>query len=366
MNRRYGKTGQGFTLVELLVVITVISILAALLLPAVQQARASARSLHCKNNLRNLAIAFKQTGTQGGLRSSGGWIGALLPFVENNAATFLCPDDETGGSGGGGDPKLSGGNVSIESEMPPSLKVGQVTSVDTWYLFPEASSIALPQNVQVANSAPGEFRGAISTSPTTIPQGTTVDIYMFHYDPPVRTRLYDISISFGSPILGLIQVTSDLQATDSLAGPPAAYEMAQWRGLENDESMTLSEDMRTLTIHACVCDGDKTDQIRIITEPGGAATSSFGINKKATRLGRGDSAKILLLDYGKTIASVVGEEAITLGEWGDLIAPRHGGLVNVAFADGHVESRLPSAIDPRGVEINNELWRPTIEPLWTP
>lgn len=89
------------TLVELLVVIAILGVLVALLLPAVQQARAAARKAACQNNLRQLGIAIAQyTNSHDGHfpRTShvteGSWVLTLSPYLEKVDEMRICPEDE--------------------------------------------------------------------------------------------------------------------------------------------------------------------------------------------------------------------------------------------------------------------------------
>ena len=101
----------GFTLVELLVVITIIGILIALLLPAVQAAREAARRMQCTNNLKQMGLALHNyattwdgsfpVGTAGGVNPNTrhALFSYILPYLEHQGVYDLlaldgaCSDD---------------------------------------------------------------------------------------------------------------------------------------------------------------------------------------------------------------------------------------------------------------------------------
>jgi prepilin-type processing-associated H-X9-DG protein/prepilin-type N-terminal cleavage/methylation domain-containing protein len=125
------QKSAAFTLVELLVVITIIGVLVALLLPAVQAAREAARKMQCSNNVKQTALALHNYSSANGTLPPGLLLGSiskeitgqtlLLPFLEagNLAGTFnfnlrvydaanlratmtsvpayLCPSDDAAG-----------------------------------------------------------------------------------------------------------------------------------------------------------------------------------------------------------------------------------------------------------------------------
>jgi prepilin-type N-terminal cleavage/methylation domain-containing protein len=92
--RLLGSTSRAFTLIELLVVIAIIAILAALLLPALSQAKNKARRIACANNLKQIDLGMRL-------------------WADNNDGRFPWKVDQ---SEGGGKPNGSG-NATVNFQL---------------------------------------------------------------------------------------------------------------------------------------------------------------------------------------------------------------------------------------------------------
>ena len=150
------RPGRGFTLIELLVVIAVVGMLVALLLPAIQAARESARRSQCSNNLRQVGVAVqtfhdtKKHFPSAYLSQPGGAMGAADPETGDAGPGWTCLVQIL--------PFLEGNNIreSFDLNIPcwhPN-NAGPAQQVVATYLCPSVSDDSTSYTVRDASGSP--------------------------------------------------------------------------------------------------------------------------------------------------------------------------------------------------------------------
>jgi prepilin-type N-terminal cleavage/methylation domain-containing protein len=206
----------GFTLVEMLVVISIIAVLAALLLPAINAAKNAARQASCSNNIRQLGLAVRQfdtaknqlpasrtfytnpayVGRPANAYSSGAinpavypqimtWVHEILPYIERQdmrtqiETNFLitpvsaqapiynvangrldivfCPADDTNDSDNPAGPRYSQLSYAINTGVPDNLTLSTPANGPDW-----------PANGVIENKLRGTAETALKIFKTTL------------------------------------------------------------------------------------------------------------------------------------------------------------------------------------------------------
>ena len=281
--RRYATSdaisARGFTLVELLVVIAIIGVLVALLLPAVQAARESARRASCTNNLKQVGLAMLNYESSKGnlppgclIAEGSAWSAYILPYLELDTVFGIANigEDERGNyqwanSGGpygnAADLGETNRNIVMVEQVVPAYRCPSAglpehqtdVSSDQWWVMERSpcNYIGVASGVQVRQYQSGEtyfLRGREGPPQDPTFPGADGVLYGVHHneDLPIRgVSLQQIEDGTSNTVM-VGEAMHDYQTVEDYgttgeAGPGNRQD--HWWGGSDDVDRSLGNDM---------------------------------------------------------------------------------------------------------------------------
>jgi prepilin-type N-terminal cleavage/methylation domain-containing protein/prepilin-type processing-associated H-X9-DG protein len=322
-----GAPRRGFSLVEVLLVIAIIAILVTLLLPSLVAARAASRRSQCQNRLHQIGIAInaratRQTSTTQ-LLDPRIWTTMLLPYMENAEATLVCSDAEEKSS------------VVTDDAFNQSMV--------WWTYHPQPSHVCQQSKFDTAEPY---------TYLTNDPDGG----FTMSFDDLQQNLTDNLVLKFmpAKPGYTVTILKNDGAHPIEIYGPPDGSVTQKHVGKSFDSHWPGGTIVQTpsgpLLIDIPKGSGEGVGQVFFFPWFGIVRTD-YGMNDRAHRFTH-DTRKIIVVEYKNHIVRPL------VDNWGNLIQPRHAGMSNVLFSDGHVSARHPNQIDFRIQAIHDELWQP--------
>ena len=324
--KRLSLGGQGFTLVELLIVIAVLSMLIAICVPSGLRAAAMARRALCAANLRGIGQAYPiyVTDHQNELEvlRDETWAALLLPYFNKNTAQYVCPDDI--------EPDWAWPHVTMRTDWLGG-RDEDVFEIYPYWLEGDHNDIVVeggkPKIWKVNDDVYQQMGSARQDMPQYTP-GSNPKEYWYILEDIGDDDFYDFDLHVKEISPGIVEISgkhwANAHATHHIIAP------------DGEEILVL----------------DEVGPFEYAVPP-----TSYGISSKACRIAPG-TRKIIFLDYEEKFCFALDDAGPEPG-WDQLQAPRHLGRANVLFADGGVESMSTD-------EINPEEVTPATELLWSP
>ena len=340
---------NGFTLAELLTVISIIVLLVAVLSPVLKDIYAYQRRIACTNNLEQLGVAYsniystRQMKGERGIGTLGsGWPKQFETYVSGAKQVFWCPEAEGEGEWEKASLEQYYNEVYIGTTYQGAMSLSENASPFVWKLSETQFNVFL--------SSPGHGRGYNYTG------------YVPDANPNVYYYLLEDNAWRGGGDMDFWDVNYKVE-TDGINYKLTVY--PGYTAYHHNLTLGTGPGKKILI-------GEAQQRRGETVEVKGKGVASYGINTVADQVVPGSGGKILIMDYDLEIAAgslydETGERAKQLSErWipdpnnpsnGPKFA-RHGKKANVLFTDGHVKLMPVADIHPGIIKNCEEYWDP--------